>query len=129
MPRPTCSWRITPGVSVPSISGTKDALIAGTAARACTTAQPIKWVKLTLPPVVRAEMVVEDEPVDLEELGRNGPKARGRRNGQAGAHVLHDAGCNPSQRDRRRRLDGGRRRGPTAPGRGSGRLGGPRRGR
>ena len=46
-PRFTTSFRITYGS--PSIEA-KAAFIAGTASTACTTAHPIRWVKLTLPP-------------------------------------------------------------------------------
>ncbi len=53
-PRPTWSWWTTPGLPVPSTSATKLELRAGTASSARTTAKPIRWVKLTLPPEVRA---------------------------------------------------------------------------
>ena len=53
-PRPTSSWWSTPGFPVPSTSGTKLELRAGTASSARTTAKPMRWVKLTFPPEVRA---------------------------------------------------------------------------
>ena len=71
--------------------------MAGTAPRALTTAQAIRCVKLTLPPVVRAELIVDHGSVDLEKLGGNGVNAGGGRHGEAGAHVLDDAGRGASK--------------------------------
>jgi hypothetical protein len=49
-----CSWRTTPAaVPAPSKSAVNEELSAGTACSARTTAHPMMWVKLTLPPVVR----------------------------------------------------------------------------
>src|SRR5487761_1228267 len=55
-PRPTWECRTTPGAVRPSApsSSTYVAFNAGTAPRARTPAYPMRWVKLTLAPVVRA---------------------------------------------------------------------------
>ena len=46
------------------------------------------------------EMVVDDGSVDLEQLGRHDPHARGRRHPERGLHVGHDAPGRPAQRGR-----------------------------
>src|ERR1700678_1059915 len=57
-PRPTCLWWMTPGLPVPLASSTNAALRAGTSVRARTMAYPMRWVKLTLAPVVRASWLL-----------------------------------------------------------------------
>ena len=47
------------------------------------------------------QLVVEDLPVDLEQLGRHGADAGGGGHRQAGLHVGDDAGGRPAQRHRR----------------------------
>ena len=64
--------------------------MAGTASSARTMAHPIRWVKLTLPPPDRLEEPVDDPPVLLEQLGRDEPERRGRRDLEGGLHVLDD---------------------------------------
>ncbi len=55
-----------------------------------------------------AQLVVEDAPVDLEQSGRNDPKAGGRRHLQARRHVgHHPAGRAPQRGGRLHRFDGG----------------------
>ncbi len=45
------------------------------------------------------EVVVQDLPVDLEQLGGDGPNRGGRRDRQRGLHVLDDARRRPPDRD------------------------------
>ena len=108
--RAACRRR--PRRSVEFITGTSSAI-------ARTTAKPMRWVKLTLPPPGAAEVVVEDLAVDLEQLGRDLAEAGGGRDLEARLHVGDDAGGRAAERLAgglggrcgRRRLGRGRRRG------------------
>ena len=52
------------------------------------------------------ELVVDHDSVDLEKLGRDGVNAGGARHGEAGAHVLDDAGRRPRRGTAHRRSAG-----------------------
>ena len=68
----------------------KELFISGCAASAWTSAYPMRWVKLTLPPRPRARWLLITMRLSTMQLGRHRAHAGGGRHLQRGVHVLDD---------------------------------------
>ena len=70
-PRPTCWWWMTPGLPLPSTSATKAELSAGTSCEGPHHGVADEVGEADLGPRRPGQLVVQDQPVDLEQPGRH----------------------------------------------------------
>ncbi len=116
-PRPTWSWWITPGFPVPSTSAHEARVEGRDRLEGPDDGEADQVGEAHLPARGPGQVLVQDRPVHLEELGRDRSHARGGGDRQRCRHVLCDARRRAPQWRRRRRRGGrrvdgvGRRRG------------------
>ena len=99
-PSPTWRWRTTPGGPSAVDVGDEGRVERRDVAQGLDDGVADQVGEADLGPGGPGELVVQDLPVDLEQLGRHRPDAGRRRHAQAGLHVGDDPGRRAPQRHR-----------------------------